>query len=103
MTQISKSRRGRMLVVLAAALTLFATSADARAGKSSSFGSRGTRTFDAPATTNTAPSTAAPMQRSATERPTAAQPGAPGPGISSRLRPGAASSAAWPVVCWEQA
>jgi predicted lipid-binding transport protein (Tim44 family) len=81
MTQISKSRRGRMLVVLAAALTLFATSADARAGKSSSFGSRGTRTFDAPATTNTAPGTAAPMQRSATDRPTAAQPGAPGPGM----------------------
>jgi predicted lipid-binding transport protein (Tim44 family) len=82
MTQIHKSRRGRTVVVLAALLSLAATSAvDARAGKSGSFGSRGSRTFEAPATTNTAPGVAAPMQRSMTDRPTAAQPGMPGAGM----------------------
>ena len=34
-----------------------------------------------PATTNTAPGAAAPMQRSATDQPTAARPGAPGAGM----------------------
>src|SRR4051794_20356461 len=82
MTQIHKSRRGRTVVVLAALLSLAATSAvDARAGKGGSLGSRGDRTYDAPATTNTAPSTAAPMQRSATDQPTAARPGTPGAGM----------------------
>jgi predicted lipid-binding transport protein (Tim44 family) len=82
MTQISKSRRGRMLVVLATLLSLAATtSVDARAGKGSSLGSRGSKTYEAPATTNTAPNAAAPMQRSATDRPTAAQPGTPGAGM----------------------
>ena len=82
MTQIHKSRRGRTVVVLAALLSLAATSAvDARAGKGSSLGSRGSRTYEAPATTNTAPSTAAPMQRSATDQPTAARPGTPGAGM----------------------
>jgi len=82
MTQISKTRRGRTVIVLAALLSLAATSAvDARAGKGSSLGSRGSRTYEAPATTNTAPSVAAPMQRSATDRPTAAQPGTPGAGM----------------------
>jgi predicted lipid-binding transport protein (Tim44 family) len=82
MIQISKSRRGRMLVVLATLLSLAATSpVDARAGKGSSLGSRGSRTYEAPATTNTAPNAAAPMQRSATDRPTAAQPGTPGAGM----------------------
>jgi predicted lipid-binding transport protein (Tim44 family) len=82
MTQIHKTRRGRTVVVLAALLSLAATSAvDARAGKGGSLGSRGDRTYDAPATTNTAPSTAAPMQRSATDQPTAARPGTPGAGM----------------------
>jgi predicted lipid-binding transport protein (Tim44 family) len=85
MTQIHKSRRGRTVVVLAALLSLAATSAvDARAGKGSSFGSRGDRTYDAPATTNTAPGAAAPMQRSATDQPTAARPGAPGAGMQQQ-------------------
>jgi predicted lipid-binding transport protein (Tim44 family) len=65
MTQIHKSRRGRTVVVLAALLSLAATSAvDARAGKGSSLGSRGSRTYEAPATTNTA-----------------ARPGTPGAGM----------------------
>ena len=40
--------------------------ADARAGAGGSFGSRGGRTYSAPPVTNTAPSTAAPVQRSVT-------------------------------------
>lgn len=39
-------------------------------------GSRGTRTYSAPPTTNTAPGQAAPINRSMTERPAGQQPGA---------------------------
>lgn len=85
MTQNNKSRRSRTVVVLAALLSIAATTAvDARAGKGSSMGSRGSRTYDAPATTNTAPGTAAPMQRSATEQPSAARPGTPGAGMQQQ-------------------
>lgn len=63
-------------------LTLFATAglllapvlADARPGGSSSSGSRGSRTYSAPPSTSTAPSTARPMDRTMTEP---ARPGAP--------------------------
>jgi predicted lipid-binding transport protein (Tim44 family) len=54
-----------------AALTLVASNADARAGRSSSFGSRGSQTFSAPPSTATSPS-ARPIERSMT------QPGQPG-------------------------
>ncbi|PSH64550.1 Tim44 domain-containing protein [Phyllobacterium sophorae] len=52
--------------------------ADARRAGGGGFGSRGTRTFQAPAPTRTAPAPAAPIERSMTPRPqnqpTAAQP-----------------------------
>lgn len=55
-------------VAVALALSLVvADQADARQG--GSFGSRGTRTFQSPAPTQTAPSTAAPIQRSTTPQP----------------------------------
>lgn len=85
--------RTRSLTAIAAALLIAfaAGTADARAGKSTSSGSRGTRTYDAPATTNTAPTTAAPMQRSATpdtpaaaSRPGMAAPAAQSGGFFSR-------------------
>lgn len=76
MTQNRKPGRTQALIALAAVLTLVATSVDARPGRNSNLGSRGARTYEAPAPTNTAPRTAAPMERSATERPTAGQPGA---------------------------
>ncbi|WP_158046695.1 Tim44 domain-containing protein [Skermanella pratensis] len=76
MTQNRKPRRTQALIALAAVLTLVATSVDARPGRNSNLGSRGARTYEAPAPTNTAPRTAAPMERSATDRPTAGQPGA---------------------------
>ncbi len=55
-------------------MALSAGSADARAAKSTSSGSRGERTTSAPAATATAPTTAKPMER--TTAP-ATQPGAP--------------------------
>jgi len=65
-------------VALALAVALTAGTADARAGKSSSAGSRGSRTYDAPATTNTAPSTAAPMERSMAPTPSPGMQQRPG-------------------------
>jgi predicted lipid-binding transport protein (Tim44 family) len=60
------------LLVLALALT--PSLAEARAGSGTSSGSRGTRTYVAPAPTNTAPGYVAPMQRSLTPQ-TAPAPG----------------------------
>lgn len=89
MTQNSRPTRTKTrafgAVALALAVALTAGTADARAGKSSSVGSRGARTHEAPAATNTAPSTAAPMERSAAP--------APSPGMQQQ-RPGAAAPAA---------
>ncbi|MBY5818900.1 Tim44 domain-containing protein (plasmid) [Rhizobium leguminosarum bv. viciae 248] len=70
--------------------TVFASLDDAEARRAGSFGfgSRGTRTFQAPPVTSTAPGTAAPIERSMTPRPqttapaTAQQPlGAQRPGF----------------------
>jgi predicted lipid-binding transport protein (Tim44 family) len=59
------------LVAVAAALSFVAVEADARAGRGSSFGSRGANTYKAPPATNTAPNQARPIERSMT------QPGQP--------------------------
>ncbi len=61
--------RRRFMIALAAAATLVlvAGDADARAGKGSSGGSRGMRTYSAPPATQTAPNTAAPIQRTITQ------------------------------------
>jgi predicted lipid-binding transport protein (Tim44 family) len=63
-----------LLAVLAVAVTVgwLVGDADARVGGGSSSGSRGSRTFSAPAPTRTAPTTTQPMQRTIT------QPGQPG-------------------------
>ncbi len=75
----------RLLPALAVlALILTPSLADARLGGGSSMGSRGARTYSAPAPTNTAPSTAQPMQRSMTA-PSA--PGYANPGMASQARP----------------
>ncbi len=73
-------RSSAMLAAVAVAAMAFAPSlADARAGGGrGSFGSRGARTYTAPPTTNTAPTTAAPMERSLAPRPSpSASPSAP--------------------------
>ena len=59
------------------ALGMLASTADARVGGGFSMGSRGARTFSAPPSTSTAPSAAAPIQRSIT------QPSRPGFGQST--------------------
>ena len=65
-----------LAAVAVAALALTPAVADARAGGGSSAGSRGSRTYTAPPSTNTAPTTAAPMDRSAAQRPVGAPAGA---------------------------
>jgi predicted lipid-binding transport protein (Tim44 family) len=61
-------RRKTLILTLAAVLAVgFSADAFARAGRGSSFGSRGARTFNAPPPTQTAPRGAAPMERSMTQ------------------------------------
>ncbi len=75
-------RSSSLITALAvAALTLTPAVAFAKAGGGASMGSRGSRTYSAPPSTNTAPSAAAPMERSMAPRtaPAAGAPmGAPG-------------------------
>ena len=78
--------RRRLLIALAAIVTTLvfvATDADARAGRGFSGGSRGMRTFSAPAATQTAPNAAAPIQRTQTQPGSAGTVGlgAPRPGL----------------------
>src|SRR5690349_21696299 len=72
-------RRTSVLIaaITALALALAPSLADARAGGGGSMGSRGSRTWSAPPSTNTAPFSAQPMQRSLTPR-SAPSYGAPG-------------------------
>ena len=71
-------RRTSSLVAACAALALALAPglAEARAGGGGSFGSRGSMTWSAPPTTRTAPSSAAPMERSMT-------PNNPSPGLGA--------------------
>jgi predicted lipid-binding transport protein (Tim44 family) len=69
------ARAGAIALALAAILTFAIDVADARVGRGGSFGSRGTRTYTAPPTTQTAPTTTKPMERSMTQ-PGATQPAA---------------------------
>jgi len=85
----------KLMAVFAVTLTLglLMSTADARIGGGSSAGSRGSRTFSAPAPTRTAPNTAAPIQRSITQptRPTSpvsASPGFFGRGLLGGLAAG---------------
>lgn len=69
-------RSGLVALSLAVVLAFAPGLALARAGDGGSFGSRGSRTFSAPPSTNTAPYSVAPMQRSLTPNtPSYAQPG----------------------------
>lgn len=68
-----------VVLSLAVPLVYAVSSADARAGRGMSWGSRGSRTFTPPPMTNTAPKAAQPMQRSITQ-----------PGMNNAARPGTA-------------
>ncbi|MDB5644075.1 MAG: hypothetical protein JWN07_3392 [Hyphomicrobiales bacterium] len=78
----------RKLAAMAVALSVaFAPAlAEAKAGSGGSFGSRGARTYSSPAPTQTAPSAAAPIQRSMTPQNQ--------PGVGQAARPGAPAAAA---------
>jgi predicted lipid-binding transport protein (Tim44 family) len=82
-TSTQRPRRLRGLIVLATVLAMVAGSADARVGRGSSggLGSRGSRTYEAPPPTNTAPGMAAPVERSMT------QPGRTNPGMQQPAAP----------------
>ncbi len=71
------ARFGLATAALAASLAMVVTDADARAGRGGSLGSRGTNTYSAPPTTNTAPKQAAPIEKSMT------QPGKANPGVTA--------------------
>lgn len=79
---MSRSRFLTGLVV--ATLALSPGLALAKAGGGSSFGSRGARTYSAPPSTNTAPSMAAPMERSMAPRAPTGDIGGPGFGGAPR-------------------
>lgn len=70
MASSTRTLLGRSLIVAVAALFLAAGQADARAGRGGGFGSRGARTWSPPPATTTAPTQAAPIQR--TQQPAAA-------------------------------
>ncbi len=83
----SRLARLAALVVLGLTTTLATIdTADARraGGGASSFGSRGSKTFAAPAPTNTAPGTAAPMERSMTPRTNPSSQAAPNAAAQQR-------------------
>ena len=69
-----------LAVLLAAIVALAPVASWARLGGGSSFGSRGSQTYSAPPPTNTAPFSAAPMQRSLTPYQSPNY-GAPSPGL----------------------
>jgi len=78
-------RLGIALAVLALAALLAADLAAARVGGGGSFGSRGTRTYSAPPATNTAPKTAAPIEKSMTNPSAPAAGSAATGGFASRF------------------
>ncbi len=78
-----RHKRAAAMMVLAASLAVAAAPiAEARPGGGGSFGSRGTKTFNAPTGTNTSPGTFGPMQRSQTQ----AGPGINNPGMQAAGR-----------------
>lgn len=80
MSRLMTTRIASAAVAAIAGLGLMMTLADARPGGGGSSGSRGSKTFQAPPSTNTAPGTAAPMQKSITQpgtvKPSVAAPAA---------------------------
>lgn len=75
-----RGARAATAVAVALVMALAAGTADARAGKSTSSGSRGSRTTEAPAATSTAPNAVSPMERSTAP---AASPGMQRPGSTA--------------------
>lgn len=88
MSLISLARRGRAIALVAGALILVPAVAEARPGGGKGFGSRGTRTYSAPPSTNTAPTGAQPFQRSTAPTPSPSMAGpAAGAAAAQAARP----------------
>lgn len=90
MSLVSLGRRGRIVALASCALLLVPSFAMAKPGGGKSFGSRGAKTNQSVPATNTAPTAAQPVQRSAT-------PGGAGPATAApaaAARPAAAAPAA---------
>lgn len=87
MKHLTRPRWQRILVLAIMGVFLAASTADARAGRGGGFGSRGSRSWQAPPPTPTAPRQATPLQREATpaDRPSVA-PGAARPGVATANR-----------------
>ena len=77
------SRKSILAAMLSLGLALAPAMAEAKAGGGASFGSRGTRTFSPPPMTNTAPRSAAPLERSATPQTAPSSSFAPRPAPST--------------------
>lgn len=75
--KLALSRTMMAALAIAGTVALGLSTADARVGGSKSSGSRGSQTFTAPPSTNTAPRAAQPIQRS-TVQPSAVNPGRAG-------------------------
>ncbi len=73
-----------LVMSLALPLMLAVSSADARVGGGMSSGSRGGRTFSAPPSTSTAPTTAQPFNRTITQPGSPGAPGSAGGGFFNR-------------------
>ncbi len=86
MSLVSLARRGRLVAIASCALLLVPTVAMAKVGGGKSSGSRGAKTYQAPPSTNTAP-TAAPLQRSATPAAATAAPSVAGAAAAQAARP----------------
>ncbi len=87
---MNSSRTGGFLAILALiALFIIPTMAEAKLGRSGGFGSRGSKTFQAPPATRTAPGAVQPMQRTAAPRNAAARaPNATRPGMFGSMSRG---------------
>jgi predicted lipid-binding transport protein (Tim44 family) len=77
MRLLSWSRLARVALALVGVVALGIAAVDARPGGGGSAGSRGSKTFSAPPSTNTAPNAAAPMQRQQAIAPKASTAAAP--------------------------
>jgi predicted lipid-binding transport protein (Tim44 family) len=71
-----------LAIVAVASMALLADLAEARSGGGRSVGSRGAKTYQAPPTTNTAPKTASPMEKSMTQPGKSGAASAPAPASS---------------------
>lgn len=99
------SRLGQFTIALGLALVVSLSAmdiADARRAGGGGFGSRGSKTYQAPAPTRTAPNTAAPIERSMTPNTGAQTRPAQGAAAANAAKPASSIISVVPcsAVCW---